>query len=170
MLRRMIRVMLLPIVGTIALLLLAGPASAAPRVPNGFPFGPISFDAGVLCPSFPVTLQGVSPADEGSQIVRTTLPDGTVILTGPFVLTITNTQDPENLRSATFNVSGPTFSSQSGTQLTLRGTAIILLFSGVGDLGPGILATNGQGTIENSIFNVATFKGHTSDVCGQLSE
>jgi hypothetical protein len=166
MLRRMIRVMLLPIVGAIALLLLAGPASAAPRVPNGFPFGPISFDADVLCPSFPVELKGVSPAEDGSQIVRTTLRDGTVILTGPLVLTITNL---DNGSSATFNVSGPTFSSQSGTQLTLRGIAIILLFSGVGDLGPGILATSGQGTIDGGIFNDETFTGHTSDVCQQLS-
>ena len=97
---------------------------------------------------------------------RTTFPDGTVILTGPLVLTITNL---DNGRSATFNASGPTFSSQSGTQQTLRGTAIILLFSGVGDLGPGILATNGQGTIDGGVFNDETFKGHTSDVCQQLS-
>ncbi len=165
MLRRMIRVMLLPIVGAIALMLLADPASAAPRVPNGFPFGPSSFDADVLCPKFGVTLEGVSPAEDGSQIVRTTLPNGTVILTGPLVLTVTL----DNGHSATFNASGPTFVSQSGTRLTLRGTAIILLFSGVGDLGPGILATNGQGTIDGGIFNEETFTGHITDVCKQLS-
>jgi hypothetical protein len=170
MLRRMIRVMLLPIVGAIAVLLFAVPSSAAPRVPNGTPFA-FSVDAGELCP-FPVTLEGVSPTlDESggpSQFVRTTLPDGTVILTSPFVLTITNTEDPENLRSATFNISGPTF--QSGNKLTLTGSAIVLLFNLGPDFpDPGILATNGRGTIVDGVFNEATFKGHTIDVCQQLS-
>jgi hypothetical protein len=163
MLRRMIRVMLLPIVGVVALLLFAGPASAAPRVPNVTPFGPVPFDAGVLCP-FPVTLEG-----SDGQLVRTTLPDGTTILTGPFVLTITNTEDPENLRSATFNVSGPTFGS--GGQLLLTGTAIILLFDFLAPPDAGILAINGRGTVDaNQDFNFETFKGRSSDVCQQLTD
>jgi hypothetical protein len=156
MLRRMI---LVPILGAIALLLFAGPASGAPRVPNVTPFGPVPFDAGVLCP-FPITLEG-----SDGQLVRTTLPDGTTILTGPFVLTITNTA---NDRSATFNVSGPTF--RSGNELILTGSAIILLFSDSAPPGPGILATNGRGTIDaNQDFNFETFKGHSRDVCQQLS-
>ena len=53
MLRRMIRVMLLPIVGAIALFLLAGSASAAPRVPNGIPFSSPVIPEGALCPDFP---------------------------------------------------------------------------------------------------------------------
>ena len=159
MLRRMI---LVPFLGAIALLLFAGPASGAPRVPNVTPFDPVRFDAGVLCP-FPVMLEG-----RDGQLVRTTLPGGTTILTGPLVVTITNTEDPENLRSATFNVSGPTF--RSGNELILTGSAIILLFSDLAPPGPGILATNGRGTIDaNQDFNFETFKGHSRDVCQQLS-
>jgi hypothetical protein len=157
----MLRRILVPILGAIALLLFAGPASAAPRVPNGTPFGPNDppFDPGVLCP-FPVTLEG-----RDGQLVRTTLPDGTTVLTGPFVLTITNTA---NGRSATFNVSGPTFGSEG--QLILKGSAIILLFSDLAPPGPGILATNGRGTVDaNQDFNFDTFKGHISDVCQQLA-
>jgi hypothetical protein len=67
----MLRRMLVPIVGAIALLLLAGPASAAPRVPNGIPFSSDEMPEGELCP-FPVTLEGVAPAEGGSQLERTT--------------------------------------------------------------------------------------------------
>jgi hypothetical protein len=70
--------------------------------------------------------------------------------------------------SATFNVSGPTF--RSGNELILTGSAIILLFSDSAPPGPGILATNGRGTIDaNQDFNFETFKGHSRDVCQQLS-
>ena len=160
----MLRRMLVPIVGAIALLLLAGPASAAPRVPNGIPF---SFSGiTTLCPDFPVTLAGDAPAEEASQLERTTLPDGTVILTGAVVVTITN---EENGNSATFNISGPTFRASDGA-LILSGTALILLF----DLGetfpdPGILATNGRGTIDaEQRFDADNFKGRSTDVCAQL--
>src|SRR5829696_5013743 len=99
------KLMLVPILGAIALLLIVGSASAAPTVPKGEPiFGPdvplpVTIDEGLLCEDFAVTLDGV----EG-QAVRTTLPDGTTILTGPAVLTITNA---DSGRSATFNISGP---------------------------------------------------------------
>jgi hypothetical protein len=155
MLRRMI---LAPLVGAIALLLFAGPALAAPSVPNGTPFT-VTIPAGELCP-FEVTLEG-----RDGQVVRTTLPDGTEILTGPFVLTITNTAPGG--RSETFNISGPTFTS--GNQLVLTGTAIVLLFNEFAPPGPGIIATNGRGTIENMDFNLDTFTGRTRDVCQQLA-
>jgi hypothetical protein len=159
----MLRRMLVPIVGAIALLLLAGPASAAPRVPNGIPFSFLGITT--LCPDFPVTLAGVAPA-EASQLERTTLPDGTVILTGAVVVTVTN---EENGNSATFNISGPTFRASDGAQI-LTGPALILLF----DLGetfpdPGILATNGRGTIDaEQRFDADNFKGRFTDVCAQL--
>jgi hypothetical protein len=161
----MLRRILVSIFGAIALLLLAGPASAAPRVPNGIPF---SLDAqiGDLCPDFPVTLAGIAPAKDGSQLLRTTLPDGTQILTGPIVLTITN---KDNGHSATFNVSGPTFIGSDG-QLNLRGTAIVLEFGQLAPPGPAILAVNGRGTIDADLnFDIDTFKGHVSNVCDQLS-
>jgi hypothetical protein len=98
---------------------------------------------------------------------RTTLPDGTVILTGAVVVTITN---EENGNSATFNISGPTFRASDGA-LTLTGTALILEFALGSDFpGPGILATNGRGTIDaEQRFDEKNFKGHITDVCEQLT-
>jgi hypothetical protein len=154
MLRRMI---LAPIVGAIALLLFAGPGLAAPKVPNGTPVEQ-EFGAGQLCP-FPVSLVG-----RDGQVVRTTLPDGTEILTGPFVVTITNLV---NGRSETFNVSGPSFIS--GDQIVLTGTAVVLLVSQLAPPGPGLIAINGRGTIENFDFNFDTFRGRSRDVCQQLA-
>jgi hypothetical protein len=75
--------MLVPIFGAIALLLLAGTASGAPRVPNVEPFEQ-TIPAGELC-TFPIELAGTN-----GQVERTELSDGTTILTGPFVLTVTN--------------------------------------------------------------------------------
>jgi hypothetical protein len=157
------KLMLVPIVGAIALLLLAGPASAAPKVPKGdaFEFPAELTQAGQLC-DFAVTLKGIS-----GQVVRTTLPDGTTILTGPAVITITNVT---NELSTTLNISGPTFTS--GDDAILTGPAIILLFPGVpsNPAGPGILATTGQATLEDGVFDIDTFTGTTQDVCEQLAE
>jgi hypothetical protein len=59
-----------------------------------------------LC-AFEVTLEGIS-----GQVVRTTLPDWTTILTGPAVLTIEG-----NDRSATFNISVETATWSRAGQL-----------------------------------------------------
>jgi hypothetical protein len=156
------KLLLVPIVGAIALLLLAGPASAAPKVPKGDAFElPAELGAaGELC-AFEVSLVGIS-----GQVVRTTLPDGTTILTGPAVVTITN---EENERSATFNISGPTFTSEDGNVMIVTGPAIILLFARFAPPGPGILATEGRGTIEDLDFDIEGFTGSTSDVCAELA-
>ena len=159
------KLMLVPILGAIALLLLAGPASAAPKVPKGEPLfdEPLTFPAGQLC-DFAVTLQGIS-----GQVVRTTLPDGTTILTGPAVITITN---ETNELSTTLNISGPTFTSASGDDVILPGPAIILLFPGVpsNPAGPRILATTGRATLVDGVFDIDTFTGKTQNVCEQLAE
>jgi hypothetical protein len=150
------KLMLVPIVGAIALLLLAGPASAAPKVPKGTSF---AISDTQFC-GFLVTLVGVS-----GQVVRTTLPDGTTILTGPAVVTIEG-----NDRSLTFNISGPIFTSTTG-DVILTGPSIILLEDrGPSFPEPGILATLGRGTIEGGVFDINTFTGTTSDVCEQLGE
>jgi hypothetical protein len=155
--------MLVPIFGAIALLLLAGPASAAPTVPNGIPFS-LSAQPGELCEGFAVTLTGVSQAEGGAQLLRTTLPDGTQILTGPVVLTITG-----NGQSATFNVSGPSFVGADG-QLNLRGSAIVLEFGLFAPPGPDILVVNGRGTIDTELnFDEGNFKGHVRHICQELS-
>lgn len=151
------KLMLLPIVGAIALLLLAGPASAAPKVPKGASFEALGQP---LC-AFPVTLRGFS-----GQGVRTTLPNGTEILTGPAVVTIIN---ETNGHSTTLNISGPVFTAASGDAI-LTGPAIILLFEGVDSnpLGPKILATKGRSTIVGGVFNIDTFTGTSQDVCEQI--
>jgi hypothetical protein len=151
------RLMLVPIVGAIALLLLAGPASAAPKVPNVEPFT-VTFDPGELC-KFEVELKVTD-----GQVKRTTLPDGTVIVTGPAVVTITNL---ENGSSATFNISGPLFTQDGDVILT--GPTIILLLAEFAPPGPGILATEGRGTIEDRDFDIEGFTGSISDVCAQLA-
>jgi hypothetical protein len=156
------RIMLVPILGAIALLLIAGSASAAPKVPKGEPLfeEPVTVPAGQLC-AFAVTLEGIS-----GQVVRTTLPDETTILTGPAVLTIT--REP-NGPSATFNISGPTFTK--GGDVILTGPAIILLFPDVNSNPPGpkILATTGQATLVNGVFRTETFNGTFRNVCDQLA-
>jgi len=151
------RIILVPIFGAIALLLLAGPASGAPRVPNVETFEQ-TIDAGQLC-TFPVELTG-----RNGQVERTELSDGTTILTGPFVLTVTNL---DNNRSVTLNISGPTFTS--GNQLILTGPAVILIFAENAPPPAGLLATNGRGTINNLDFDIENFKGHTRDLCKELS-
>jgi hypothetical protein len=157
------KLMLVPILGAIALLLIVGSASAAPKVPKGEPLfdEPVTLPAGQLC-DFAVTLQGIS-----GQAVRTTLPGGTTILTGPAVITITN---ETNELSTTLNISGPTFTS--GDDAILTGPAIILLFPGVpsNPAGPGILATTGRATLVDGVFDIDTFTGRTQDVCEQLAE
>src|SRR3954451_9164300 len=159
------KLMLVPIVGVIALLLLAGPASAAPKVPKGASFE-IPAGAGQLC-AFPVKLAIIS-----GQVQRTTLPDGTTIVTGPAVVTITNETNETNQPSTTLNISGPTFTSAGGDDVILPGAAIILLFAGVSSTPPGpqILATHGRATIEDGLFNIDTFTGTSQNVCEQLAE
>ena len=163
------KLMLVPIVGAIALLLLAGPASAAPKVPKGnaFEFPAELTQAGQLC-DFAVTITGID-----GQVVRTTLPDETTILTGPAVVTITN---PENDRSITLNISGPTFTTPTEdpdvSDRILTGPAIILLFPEVpGSVPPppGILATTGRSILEGGVFNIDNFTGRFIDVCAELA-
>jgi len=85
-------------------------------------------------------------------------------LTGPFVLTVTNL---DNNRSVTLNISGPTFTS--GDQLILTGPAVILIFAENAPPPAGLLATNGRGTINDLDFDIENFKGHTRDLCKELS-
>jgi hypothetical protein len=149
--------MLVPIFGAIALLLLAGTASGAPRVPNVQTFDQ-TIPAGELC-TFPVQLTG-----RNGQVERTELSDGTTILTGPFVLTVTNAITQQ---SVTLNISGPTFTT--GDQLIIAGPAVILIFAENAPPPAGLLATNGRGTITNLDFDIENFKGHTRDLCKELS-
>jgi hypothetical protein len=152
------KLLLVPIVGAIALLLLAGSASAAPKVPKPTDEFDLTFD----CGTFTVLLEVTS-----GQVERTTLPDGTMIFTGPAVVTITN---PANDRSTTLNISGPTFIEDGDVILT--GPAIILLFPAVPESDPpppGILATTGRSILVGGVFDIDTFTGSFIDVCAELA-
>ena len=155
------RMILVQVVGTIALLLFAGTASAAPNVPNGEPIL-LEFPAGELCP-FPVKLEGST-----TQVVPRALPNGVQLFTGPGVLTITNTDPTSGGRSATYNISGP--QRITDTETVLTGTAVVLLLNSQAPPGPGLIATKGRGIIDNNNdFQLDTFKGRTEDVCQKLA-
>src|SRR3954464_4926894 len=83
---------------SIALGLSSGLASAQPKVPKGETFEFLNAAAGEVCP-FPVRVQITA-----NQAVRTTLPNGVQVITGPATATATNLTTGE---SANYNVSGP---------------------------------------------------------------
>ena len=86
------------------------------------------------------------------------------IVTGPAVATVT---DQTTLKSATYNISGPTFTS--GNQLVLPGHQLILLLPENAPPGPGLLFTTGRATITDLKLDVANFKGRSTDVCQALA-
>jgi hypothetical protein len=145
----------LAIASAIALLATGGPASAAPNVPKGEPFK-IPVPAGALC-EFELLITGTD-----GTATRTTLPDGTTIVTGPFVATVTNVDTGE---SKTYNVSGPTFRSASNF-LTITGPALILQPDR-----PGLIVTNGRAQFqEDQPIPEGSLKGRiAADVCADLS-
>ena len=159
MLRRMT---LVAVLGAVATVLLPGQAVAAPQVPH--PTETIDFVAEPgtaleLCP-FPVRVQGTSAQQDRLEGKSGT----TSIFTGAFVATFTNQNTGE---SVTYNVSGST--KTSGNVATLTGPAVVLLFAGAGDPGPGLVAIKGKGTIVDGLFQPDTFKGRSEDVCQRLA-
>ena len=89
------RVMTVPLVSLSALLLVGGPAEAAPAVPGGTPQ---PLDLGQPC-EFPITITATSNAK-----ARAVLPNGLVVATGPATATVTRT---DTGKSITCNISGP---------------------------------------------------------------
>jgi hypothetical protein len=136
------RATVIPVLGTLVLLLLAQPAWSAPRPP--------SIEG--LC-DFPVTIEAT-----GEQLVRTTLPSGVMIITGRQVAKVTNVDTGE---SATYNVSGPVQFDPKTKRVTLFGPSLIL--------GEGLLIqTKGQiSFIEN--MPIEEQVGTQRDVCADLA-
>jgi hypothetical protein len=153
LLRRMVFV---SIVGALALLVSTGPAFAAPVVPHGTPLEPTQIPAGQLCP-FDLLIEGVSGA-----ATRATLPSGTDVITGPAFVKITN-QDTG--KSATYNISGPGFISDTG-EIVLTGQGLIFQFPEVGP--PFLIVTNGRVAFPENA-PIETFNGRIAhDVCAEL--
>lgn len=155
------RAMLVLIVGFSAVLLSAGPASAAPKVPQGTDFK-FSVDAGELCP-FGVEFTGRSSASTPDDPTAT-LPDGTRVLNGPAVVTVTS----ETGKSATYNISGPAFRSATD-HLVVTGQNLILQPASLNIGDPFAIVTNGRVTFQEN-NPIETFSGHVAhDVCAELA-
>jgi hypothetical protein len=155
-----IRAMIVSLIGGIALVFSAGVAAAQPEVPKGEPFTFAKAKAGELCP-FPVLIEA-----KASQFVRTTLPNGVLVITGPGTATVTNTKTGE---SATFNISGPGQFDPATNRLTLFGQSLILEFAKV-DGTPFVITTSGQvGFIIDQPID-QPLRGHIShDICAELA-
>jgi hypothetical protein len=134
-----------------ALLLLAQPASAQEKCPEGA----LCFPAGTVC-DFAVMI-----VSTGEQLERATLPNGVIILTGRSTATVTNT---ETGVSRTYNITGPTQYDPSTNRVKLLGPSLVYEPEGDGFL----IQTKGTVTF---IVNESIDKqlGTQRDVCADLS-
>lgn len=153
------RAVVVPLLSCITLLLAAGLASAAPAVPKGETFTFLEARAGQVC-SFDVLVTATT-----NQLVRTTLPNGVLVITGPGTATVTNQETGE---SATYNISGPgTFDPETG-RLTLFGQSLIVQPKNVGD--PFLITTSGQVSFIINQPIDEPLRGHIShDICAELA-
>jgi len=136
-----------------------GLASAQPAVPKGERFTFLEAKAGVVCP-FPVLITAVA-----DQLVRTTLPNGVQVITGPGTATVTNEATGEQ---AEFNISGPGQFDPATNRLNLFGQSLIVQTLKVGE--PFLITTSGQvGFIVNQPID-EPLRGHIShDICAELA-
>jgi hypothetical protein len=140
------------------LVILAVPtaALAVPKVPGAEPVV-LDAPAGELC-SFPIQLSIL----DGQRLHQG---PGTVVLTGPFVLAVTNLASGA---SQTFNASGPTVIEPQSGRVVLVGPAIIAqpASRGVGE--PFLIYHRGRAVFtEND--TLASITGRTVDICAALS-
>jgi hypothetical protein len=131
-------------------------ALAAPKLPGVEP-SVLEFPAGEFC-SFPVRLTIL----DGQRLHEG---QGTVTLTGPFVVTVTNLATGA---SQTFNASGPTLVEPGSGALVLTGPAIIGQPASMGVGEPFLIYHRGRAvfTQDNTL---ASITGQTVDICAALS-
>ena len=151
----------------VAVLLVAQPAWSAPSVPKGESFTILSpgtgpDDVAPVC-GFPVRIDVTA-----AQGVRATLPDGSVVITGPAVATVTNLSTGE---SATYNISGPGVLDPATNRLTARGTNLILGPEGsTGDEDSFLVITSGTlSFVLNQPIDVPLRGTIRHDVCAELA-
>jgi hypothetical protein len=144
------------------LVILAVPtgALAAPKVPGAEPVV-LEFPAGELC-SFPVRLTILDGQREHED-------QGTVILTGPLTVTVTNLSSGA---SQTFNASGPTLVEPRSGALVLTGPSIILQPASLEVGEPFLIYHRGRVVFtanNDGILTIASITGETVDICAALS-
>jgi hypothetical protein len=130
-------------------------------VPKGETFTFFEAEAGEVCP-FAVRVEVTA-----RQLVRTTLPNGVLVITGPGAATATNL-DAEPQKSAVYNVSGPAQFDPATNRITLFGQSLIVQFADAGE--PFLITTSGQvGFIINQPID-EPLRGHIShDICSELA-
>jgi hypothetical protein len=159
------RVMTVPLVSLSALLLVGGPAEAAPAVPGGTPQ---PLDLGQPC-EFPIEILATANAAP-----RAVLPNGLVVVTGPAIATVTNT---DTGKSKTYNISGPGKIDDLGDEddttnhFFLKGQNLISNLIDDENLDPFLITTSGNVSFfQGQPFDEPGLRGHIShDVCAELA-
>jgi hypothetical protein len=143
---------------SLMLALSVGSVMAAPNPPGGEPFEYLTASAGEICP-FSLRIDITA-----AQAVRTTLPSGLLLITGPATATVTNTESGESL---TYNISGPGTYDPTTKRYTLSGQSLIVQPSSVGT--PFLITTSGRVSfIENQSID-QPLRGHIShNICAEL--
>jgi hypothetical protein len=142
-------------VALLVTLVVPSAALAAPTIPGVEPIV-LDFPAGEFC-SFPVQLTIL----DGQRLHED---QGTVLLTGPFTVTVTNLSTGA---SQTFNASGPTLVEPGSDALVLVGPAIIgqPASRGVGE--PFLIYHRGRAIFTENL-TLASITGETVDICAAL--
>jgi hypothetical protein len=141
------------------LVILAVPtaALAAPKVPGAEPLE-LDFTGNDRVCSFDVRLTILNGQREHQG-------QGTVILTGPLTVTVTNL---DSGASQTFNASGPTLVDPRSGALVFTGPSIILQPASAG-LGEPFLIYNLGRVVFTANNTIASITGKTVDICAALS-
>jgi hypothetical protein len=135
----------------------SGVAHGAPAVPGAQPVVILDAVAGEYC-SFPIRVTALD-----GQTARTV--NGTFILTGPFTVTITNT---DTGASTTVNASGPTFVDTTTGLVTQVGPTVIGQPASR-NVGPAFLILNFGRTQYTSNRTIATITGQQTDLCAAVA-
>jgi hypothetical protein len=130
---------------------------AAPTVPGAQPVLLADAPAGEFC-SFPVLVTAL----DGTRVHNL---KGTVAVTGPFTVTVTNEATGV---SRTFNASGPTLIDRSTGNLVLVGPSLIGQPASR-NVGPAFLILNFGRTEFTSNNTIASITGQRIDICAALA-
>jgi hypothetical protein len=156
------RVMTVPLVSLSALLLVGGPAGAAPAVPGGT-VTDITNTLGK--PNDPPCDFNIRVVVTANAFPRAVLPNGALVVTGPGIATVTNL---DTGKSITYNISGPGKLDPATNRLSLKGQSLIS--SGPNDPTDFLITTSGNVSFIQGQPIDEPLRGHVShDVCAELA-